>query len=65
MRCLVTGRSCRVSERSLALRPRLSAGLPCFRPDPAAANLATDTPDPMPGCPGPQWLESTVRCVAA
>ena len=46
MRRLVTGRSCRLSSRrSLALRPRLSAGLPCFRPDPVTANLAADDAD--------------------
>ena len=36
MRRLATGRSCgSLPARSLALRPRLSAGLLCFRPDPA------------------------------
>ena len=66
MRRLVTGRSCRLSSRrSLALRPRLSTGLPCFRPDRVTANLAADERTVRPACVMTQWDESTVRCFAA
>jgi hypothetical protein len=66
MRRLVTGRSCRLSSRrSLALRPRLSAGLPCFRPDPVTANLAADERTLRAVADGTQCDESTVWCFAA
>src|SRR4029079_14694982 len=56
-----------VRARSLALRPRLATGLPCFSPDLPAADLATDNADGMartPRNPMGRKYRSVPRCIA-